>query len=677
MLRRSSRLQNSHAAVELTVELTLAERSPRPLKRARITPTPEPVPAPRRRKAGLLEKFTKEVPLDVCLEVFKCLHPRDLLSLARTSKILRSILMSKSSKLIWRSARENVPDLPPIPPDLNEPQFACMLPVTTWHGAPGYGVATSAYLPRMCVYDWFTAHTLIQNQFLFVESGAAARRVVKGSEEYDGDVSAQWDTILPQSYGPSRPFSLSSSSMFFHLGKYGIGYSPAMIQRYFQEYLQVKDDPEECPKWQTNKRKETTASYMVQLQHFCPTVAYIAFSTRIYVEDGTPKLLRTVDKNYKAPEKKGNKIKRLKVLGWDDRYFDAEFLRLPLVRQPKVLTDRIWTNIMPSLVQFLEKKKTANLEHEKKLALAERLRLLGRVYHSFCLKSAEVLPPIGDVMLHFKSEPIHRLLWDARWDKELTETEGSEVLGAVLPQIASSWLQEKERALLALMPLGSTIAQLRSITTIFKCRACSEPLWVPRVYAHRCLTEADYLYPLPQPPFRYEENWDTLDFNPFKMLGWRPWSVQHISFCETGSKYAESIREITGLDKPEDLDRLDPLIECLDCAHGERRLFMRWTNAIAHGSENHRFSVTSYDEHIKRRVLREQGPHPRVHPYQRTLRCKMCTSPGLRTIHQDIRLHLKWIHDIEEVHQTSDHWFSDIRTPFSFLYPPDFWYSPS
>lgn len=100
-----------------------------------------------RGKLGLLERVTKDVPMDVIIEVHKIfcavacatlilshvfqifghLDPGDLLHLARTSRDLRDILMSKSSEGIWRAARRNVEGLPPLPSDLNEPQYAHLL----------------------------------------------------------------------------------------------------------------------------------------------------------------------------------------------------------------------------------------------------------------------------------------------------------------------------------------------------------------------------------------------------------------------------------------------------------------------------------------------------------------------------------------------------------------------
>lgn len=53
------------------------------------------------------------------------MHPYDLLKLARTTKTLRNILMSRSAITIWRTALQNVANtgLPEVPPDLTEPEF--------------------------------------------------------------------------------------------------------------------------------------------------------------------------------------------------------------------------------------------------------------------------------------------------------------------------------------------------------------------------------------------------------------------------------------------------------------------------------------------------------------------------------------------------------------------------
>ncbi|THH17874.1 hypothetical protein EW146_g3017 [Bondarzewia mesenterica] len=61
--------------------------------------------------------------------IFRRLTPRDLLQLARTSKALRKVLLSRASVLVWKSARLEFPGMPvPDPPnDVSEPQWANLL----------------------------------------------------------------------------------------------------------------------------------------------------------------------------------------------------------------------------------------------------------------------------------------------------------------------------------------------------------------------------------------------------------------------------------------------------------------------------------------------------------------------------------------------------------------------
>jgi hypothetical protein len=59
------------------------------------------------------------------LQIASHLCPIDLLHLARTSKFLRAVLMSRiTSNHIWKASRANIDGLPACPSDLSEPQYA-------------------------------------------------------------------------------------------------------------------------------------------------------------------------------------------------------------------------------------------------------------------------------------------------------------------------------------------------------------------------------------------------------------------------------------------------------------------------------------------------------------------------------------------------------------------------
>ncbi|KAG8900727.1 hypothetical protein FRC00_011610 [Tulasnella sp. 408] len=68
------------------------------------------------------------LPLDVVYEILGLLTPLDLLRLARTTKALRSYLMSKRSLIAWKAARAAAtPPVPICPKDMSEPQLAVLL----------------------------------------------------------------------------------------------------------------------------------------------------------------------------------------------------------------------------------------------------------------------------------------------------------------------------------------------------------------------------------------------------------------------------------------------------------------------------------------------------------------------------------------------------------------------
>ncbi|EIW60439.1 uncharacterized protein TRAVEDRAFT_77410, partial [Trametes versicolor FP-101664 SS1] len=76
----------------------------------------------RGRRGGL--KDMPYMPLDVLVEIFSLMHPRDLLNLARTTRAFRSFLMNRAASPFWRDARKTVEGLPDCPPYLSEPAYA-------------------------------------------------------------------------------------------------------------------------------------------------------------------------------------------------------------------------------------------------------------------------------------------------------------------------------------------------------------------------------------------------------------------------------------------------------------------------------------------------------------------------------------------------------------------------
>ncbi|KAM5534509.1 hypothetical protein V8D89_011841 [Ganoderma adspersum] len=81
----------------------------------------------RRSRKGCLETV-QALPLDVSLQIFGLLHPKDLLNLARTSKAFRSFFLNRANSIsIWKASLRLVDGLPDKPEFLSEPTFAHLL----------------------------------------------------------------------------------------------------------------------------------------------------------------------------------------------------------------------------------------------------------------------------------------------------------------------------------------------------------------------------------------------------------------------------------------------------------------------------------------------------------------------------------------------------------------------
>lgn len=58
------------------------------------------------------------------MKIFSQLNPVDLLRVSRTTKDLRKLLLSRSSRSVWIDSLSRLQDLPPCPSDLSEPAYA-------------------------------------------------------------------------------------------------------------------------------------------------------------------------------------------------------------------------------------------------------------------------------------------------------------------------------------------------------------------------------------------------------------------------------------------------------------------------------------------------------------------------------------------------------------------------
>ncbi|TEB38024.1 hypothetical protein FA13DRAFT_1725645 [Coprinellus micaceus] len=106
-------------------ETTTTKRAPKRRKGKWSASMKKEALSARESKLSLLRSFM-QLPLDIILEMFGHLHPRALLSIARTSKELRAMVFSQRHADLWKNAREEA-GVPRPPEGFSEPRWASLL----------------------------------------------------------------------------------------------------------------------------------------------------------------------------------------------------------------------------------------------------------------------------------------------------------------------------------------------------------------------------------------------------------------------------------------------------------------------------------------------------------------------------------------------------------------------
>ncbi|OJT14546.1 hypothetical protein TRAPUB_8879, partial [Trametes pubescens] len=64
------------------------------------------------------------MPIDILFEIFSKLTPRDLLSVSRTTRSFRRLLLSRQATTVWKASRLAMPQTLECPSDVSEPYWA-------------------------------------------------------------------------------------------------------------------------------------------------------------------------------------------------------------------------------------------------------------------------------------------------------------------------------------------------------------------------------------------------------------------------------------------------------------------------------------------------------------------------------------------------------------------------
>ncbi|KAJ3768735.1 hypothetical protein FB446DRAFT_706780 [Lentinula raphanica] len=539
-----------------------SDRVLRPRKRARVnyvevkTKVVRPsarqgrVPAHFRRVRGpfaFLEKLITVVPIEIVyLKIFAYLDTRDLLMLSRSCHLLRSILFTKCQLVedMWRAARFNVKgNLPPLPKDLNEPQYARLIHDLECHlcNKPSKGNMILWKFRLRCCRDCVQSFRIFRRRHFseelhpFTSFDILTTETVRGKDHDDIIVDFDQAKELRAQFMALR--SAEDRRLW-------------LIQKR-EDREAIVQHAHLCEAW----HEDQLAQRATQLTALC-TERLNAILTRLEAHGlrRDAELILDGKSGFRRPH---------------------ELSHLSCVNLPKALTDGGWARIKSKLFELLIDHRTRRLAQENYLRLREE-------YYDLLSHQdlRDIYPGLGDVL----TDPaIEATIWDKDLQEALTPASLRTLLAEFLSQFLDNWRHAKIEELLEVLrkarPCANT-GDLRLATTIFHCAACNALLLCPQVFYHRCCLKTCARDP------RSHDRMQVLNghYNTIDQEG--PWSSTSLFFHAPSSQLAEKIVIGAGLDPSTatvgDLTRAQPVIQCTSF-HAEyfpERLFVTWPTAL-------------------------------------------------------------------------------------------------
>ncbi|KAK1231016.1 hypothetical protein PQX77_005877 [Marasmius sp. AFHP31] len=379
-----------------------------------------------RRVRGLLQRL-KEFPLEVVFIIFECLTPQDLLSLARTSKDLRNLLLSRSMTSIWKAARSNVKDLPDIPDDMSEPAYAHLCFDTQCHHCNGKHPAVNVFWhnrTRSC-------HACVNNPVNYF--------TVPVFSTYSYNPGGRKREFTPRSYLLRELWAILRPKGDIIRGKQRRGYlllcKPNVYQELSDGWKAKKDDSS----WMAVRITEADA----RKKH--------AEEMEVWWQNRSREHESELAVRRKA--RKDDILQRLSDIGWAEE-IDAQrkrsnlscLHRLRIGTQAKKLTTKDWNELKPELESALQRAKTIRLGE-----LREKWKQRHLTFNRLLQDELDKLPinTVGPSVFDIADLPQFREKLFLPIDHKLTASDFTDVIDE-LPEIRSQWIQDREEAALSM-----------------------------------------------------------------------------------------------------------------------------------------------------------------------------------------------------------------------------------
>ncbi|RPD79997.1 hypothetical protein L226DRAFT_608974 [Lentinus tigrinus ALCF2SS1-7] len=477
----------------------------------------------RGRRGGL--KDMPGMPLDILIEIFGFMHPRDLLNLARTSKPFRGLLMSHSSQAMWKASIEGVEGLPKCPPYMNEPTYINLLFFPHCHGCLKPNVQTVLF-----------------------EFGARYCNVCKPKmllkNVYSYDILQSIRTLTGAEYG--QPFARN---------KEGYYHKPE-IDAFLAQWYSMPDDD-------SKKVLAATSLSRVKMMHeMLPSFSKWR---------DNQKSKRSIELHQIKVERFESIKTKLRQAGWAEELglmnnWQQTMMQDKFASKAEPLTERAWQKIRESAVAYMEDIKRRRLDAARRVVLRGRFERFVKAYETYRgdgyrrTAESDLEPHLMDLAVtnHFRD------ILDLPDDADMNILDDAEEMFPKFEDAILGW-QTSRRLELTDMAFKSTPpgADLVDLTPVlFACRLCKRAdLRYPAVIAHVCnrvVTHEKELYASSAARF-----WSP-------RCSRSPWSSRYLSVSTSAMSALRPIVEACGLD-PEratfkQMDDCPARLTCTGCS---------------------------------------------------------------------------------------------------------------
>ncbi|KAI0073723.1 hypothetical protein K474DRAFT_1710484 [Panus rudis PR-1116 ss-1] len=430
------------------------------------------------------------MPVDILLEIFAYVEPKDLLNLSRCTKAFRAFLLNRrSATLCWKAARKNVEDLPEIPDDMSEPAFAHMFfDGFCHHCLRGNASPHWVFLGRFC-------HCCLKEVTLRVEEYIAAPH---NKEKYymalpvDGREN-QLLMPVPSTYvdGNRRDWrgNLTRASEWESTLKRfeELGGNKALEDAFIsKEFARCDKREENAKKWRAweKRRKAEYASQLEQIR-----LGRLRSVLNILRKDGWGK---EVDLMGEIMEYPWHPLFEVSGVGSTQRW-----------------GPRSWPQIRADVIEFMQRRRALRLEKDRKereKTFAARRKAMRNVLHNLSQRFGIMLPHEREF---FEFSEIKALI--ELPPEESVAQEDFDALEDVLFDRVVAWRAKVERRLVKLF-LRQTGVNVPDYATAEKlalyraavCKRCDNMLCPDEMFSHKCFHQMCYSVE-PRDPAKYAE----------------------------------------------------------------------------------------------------------------------------------------------------------------------------